>query len=147
MGHGLNFLNCHNDQGVERSGIAYYDDLGDHNVGEQPQAFVYTDLSGDTAWESNFKQSESRLLAFSSVGQRSFRIRTCANSTRMVEAVFSSNVVVTWQIELDAPSKNENDMVGTASNGFQDFTVHKGSAKFIFRNNDGFDCFAIYYAN
>ena len=50
MGNGLYFLNCHNDQGVERSAIAFYADLGDNNlnVNEQPKAFVYTDLVGDT---------------------------------------------------------------------------------------------------
>lgn len=53
MGNGLYFLNMHNDQGVERSGIAFYNDLGDNNlnVNEQPSAFVYTDLVGDTHWE------------------------------------------------------------------------------------------------
>src|ERR1700723_1570967 len=41
MGNGLYFLNCHNDQGVERSAIAFYDDLGANNlnVNEQPKAF------------------------------------------------------------------------------------------------------------
>ena len=58
MGNGLYFLNCHNDQGVERSAIAFYADLGDNNLNlnEQPKAFVYTDLVGDTAWESTQKQ-------------------------------------------------------------------------------------------
>lgn len=50
MGNGLYFLNCHNDQGVERSAIAFYADSGDNNLNfnEQPKAFVYTDLVGDT---------------------------------------------------------------------------------------------------
>ena len=58
MGNGLYFLNCHNDQGVERSAIAFYADLGNNNlnVNEQPKAFVYTDLVGDTVWESAQKQ-------------------------------------------------------------------------------------------
>jgi hypothetical protein len=58
MGNGLYFINCHNDQGVERSAIAFYDDLGENNLNlnEQPQAFVYTDLVGDTIFESDQKQ-------------------------------------------------------------------------------------------
>lgn len=65
----------------------------------------------------------------------------------LIGATFSSNVTVVWQIDLDAQSKNFEDVVGTATNGFQDFTVHKDSNRFLVRNNDGFDCFCVYFAN
>ncbi|KAJ9660425.1 hypothetical protein H2198_002543 [Neophaeococcomyces mojaviensis] len=119
MGHGLNFLNCRDAQGHVRSGIAYYNDIGDHNIGEQPQDFVYTDDAGNTHWESNDEQS----------------------------AAFANGTLVKWQIEPDAQSKNQNDVVGWASNPYQRFTVHKADkGKWIFKNNDGYDCFAVYYA-
>lgn len=58
MPRGLCFVNCHNDRGDERSGIAFYDnyDFHSNNLNQQPDAFVYTDLAGDTHWESNEKQ-------------------------------------------------------------------------------------------
>jgi hypothetical protein len=61
MGNGLYFLNCQDDQGAQRSAIAFYSDLGDnnHNVNEQPPAFVYTDTVGVTVWESDIKQCKS----------------------------------------------------------------------------------------
>jgi hypothetical protein len=65
----------------------------------------------------------------------------------IIGATFSSNVTVVWQIQLDAQSKNFEDTVGTATNDFQDFTVRKDGNRFLVRNNDGFDCFCVYFAN
>jgi hypothetical protein len=67
--------------------------------------------------------------------------------SRFIGATFSSNVTVVWQIELDAQSKGFEAPVGTATNGFQDFTVKKDDARFVFTSNDGFACFSIYFAN
>lgn len=64
-----------------------------------------------------------------------------------IGATFSSNVTVTWEIQEDAQSKAFEEAVGTATNGFQDFTVKKDDSRFVFRNNDGFDCFTVYFAN
>lgn len=62
MGNGLYFMNCSNDQGARRSGIAFYTDLGANNlnVNEQPAAFVYTDTSGWTVWESQPGQKQGK---------------------------------------------------------------------------------------
>lgn len=65
----------------------------------------------------------------------------------LLGAAFANGTLVKWQIEPDAQSKNQNDVVGWASNPYQRFTVHKADkGKWIFKNNDGYDCFAVYYA-
>ena len=84
----------------------------------------------------------------SAVTSFSSQSRSLAYLTHLlIGATFSSNVTVVWQIQRDAPSKNFEDVVGTATNSFQDFTVHKDDNRFLVRNEDGFDCFCVYFAN
>jgi hypothetical protein len=60
MSEGLYFVNCQNDAGDRRSGIAFYEDLGANNLNlnEQPKDFVYTDELRNTFWELGQDQGE-----------------------------------------------------------------------------------------
>lgn len=62
MPDGLNFVNCFNARGEKRSGVAFYNSIGEQNVGQQPQDFEYTDTNGLTTWESSNVKSKFKLL-------------------------------------------------------------------------------------
>ncbi len=63
-----------------------------------------------------------------------------------IDATFADGVKVVWNIRKDGFHTGRDTVVGTASNGFESWTVKRDKDTFMFQNGDGYDCVKHYYA-
>jgi len=68
------------------------------------------------------------------------------NTLPPVAHTFPDGVIFTWRINKDANHQDDGSVVGTASNGFENFLVFKDRTRILFNTRDGFACTTVYFA-
>lgn len=130
---GVDLVNCHNADQIS-SGIAWYGQRVPN--GQQPDDYKDVDHGSYASWESPGSGSKHEFEHLLSM-------------LTLMLVTFDSGVTVSWTLDPNVLHRDlsDNEYAGTATNGYEDFTLYKSPDGVLYTTNNGWICSAVYYGS